>query len=236
MTSHAHVTFEEFGLHTPELAALGNEPHRAHLPARLPGDRRHGRRQAADDLFSCISSRWARRATGSTAARRRCRSASPRRRRCAASSRSASARTMPPTSAGRSAATSTTIAQRVSIAGDDVAGYSFEPVDEAQSCLDVLLADGFCENVVERRPELDRWTLYHTRGPAGAASVPARLHPVVAGAGAHERHGRARHRPQRPALAHDLSARAGGRALSARRLGPAEGVGPLPGGITLDMA
>ena len=26
MTSHAHVTFEEFGLHTPELAALGNEP------------------------------------------------------------------------------------------------------------------------------------------------------------------------------------------------------------------
>ena len=27
MTSHAHVTFEEFGLHTPELAALGNEPY-----------------------------------------------------------------------------------------------------------------------------------------------------------------------------------------------------------------
>ena len=26
MTSHAHVTFEEFGLHTPELAALGNQP------------------------------------------------------------------------------------------------------------------------------------------------------------------------------------------------------------------
>ena len=26
MTSHDHVTFEEFGLHTPELAALGNEP------------------------------------------------------------------------------------------------------------------------------------------------------------------------------------------------------------------
>ena len=26
MTSHAHVTFSDFGLHTPELAALGNEP------------------------------------------------------------------------------------------------------------------------------------------------------------------------------------------------------------------
>jgi predicted extracellular nuclease len=37
--------------------------------------------------------------------------------------------------------------------------------DEAVSCLDALLHDGFCENVVERRPEMDRWTLYHTRGP-----------------------------------------------------------------------
>ena len=27
------------------------------------------------------------------------------------------------------------------------------------------MADGFAENVVERRPELDRWTLYHSRGP-----------------------------------------------------------------------
>ena len=47
-----------------------------------------------------------------------------------------------------------------------IAGYRFELVDEERSpALDVLLADGFCENVVERRPELDRWTLYHTRGP-----------------------------------------------------------------------
>jgi predicted extracellular nuclease len=43
--------------------------------------------------------------------------------------------------------------------------YSFEPVEEAQSCLNVLTAGGFCENIVERRPEMDRWTLYHTRGP-----------------------------------------------------------------------
>ena len=62
----------------------------------------------------------------------------------------------------------------------------------AQSCLNVLLADGFCENVVERRPELDRWTLYHTRGPARAASVPARLHPAVAGARGEERDGASR--------------------------------------------
>ena len=55
--------------------------------------------------------------------------------------------------------------ERVLIGGDSFAGHSFEPVVEAQSSLNVLLAGGFAENIVERRPELDRWTLYHTRGP-----------------------------------------------------------------------
>nr|MBA3446809.1 endonuclease [Pseudaminobacter sp.] len=55
--------------------------------------------------------------------------------------------------------------QRMVIGGDSHAGYSFQIVTEAQSSLDVLLADGFCENIVERRPEPDRWTLFHTRGP-----------------------------------------------------------------------
>ncbi|MBX9464816.1 MAG: endonuclease/exonuclease/phosphatase family protein [Aquamicrobium sp.] len=56
--------------------------------------------------------------------------------------------------------------ERVIITGDAHAGFSFEPVREARSSLDVLTAGDFCENVVERRPEIDRWTLYHTRGPA----------------------------------------------------------------------
>ena len=55
--------------------------------------------------------------------------------------------------------------ERVLIKGEAHSGYAFEPVVEAQSCLNVLLAGGFAENIVERRPELDRWTLYHTRGP-----------------------------------------------------------------------
>ena len=55
--------------------------------------------------------------------------------------------------------------ERVLIGGDAFAGHSFEPVVEAQSSLNVLLAGGFAENIMERRPELDRWTLYHTRGP-----------------------------------------------------------------------
>lgn len=56
-------------------------------------------------------------------------------------------------------------AERVLITGDQWSGYSFEPVIEAQSALHALTADGFCVNPVERRPALDRWTLYHTRGP-----------------------------------------------------------------------
>jgi len=56
--------------------------------------------------------------------------------------------------------------ERVLVSGDVTEGFGFAPVVEAVSCVDVLTADGFCENVVERRSEMDRWTLYHTRGPA----------------------------------------------------------------------
>ena len=55
--------------------------------------------------------------------------------------------------------------ERIVIGGDEWNGYSFNPVREEESALDVLLADGFAVNLVERRPVMDRWTLYHTRGP-----------------------------------------------------------------------
>ncbi|TIT15842.1 MAG: endonuclease, partial [Mesorhizobium sp.] len=55
--------------------------------------------------------------------------------------------------------------QRVKIEGDSVDGFRFQVIDESQSCINVLTAGGFCENVVERRPEMDRWSFYHTRGP-----------------------------------------------------------------------
>jgi predicted extracellular nuclease len=55
--------------------------------------------------------------------------------------------------------------ERVVISGDDPDRPELAVVQEAVSSLDVLLADGFAVNAVERRPALDRWTLYHTRGP-----------------------------------------------------------------------
>ena len=55
--------------------------------------------------------------------------------------------------------------ERVDVIGRRGAGYRFEHQDEAESALDVFSHDGFAENVVRRREPLDRWTLYHARGP-----------------------------------------------------------------------
>ena len=37
--------------------------------------------------------------------------------------------------------------------------YNFTVINEIDSCLDTFLGDGFTENIVERRPEMERWTL-----------------------------------------------------------------------------
>ncbi len=55
--------------------------------------------------------------------------------------------------------------ERIDILGDRRTGYSFVPQREPTSAIDVFSEDGFAENVVLRRPELDRWTLFHSRGP-----------------------------------------------------------------------
>ena len=55
--------------------------------------------------------------------------------------------------------------ERVDVIGDRRLGYQFVPCDGLDSALDVFSADGFAENVMLRRDVLDRWTLYHARGP-----------------------------------------------------------------------
>ena len=55
--------------------------------------------------------------------------------------------------------------ERVEVLGDRREGYRFVPRSEAVSALDVFSRDGFAENAMRRRPELDRWTLFHSRGP-----------------------------------------------------------------------
>ena len=165
MTSHAAVTFEEFGLHTPELEGLGH-----------PGNERIFRRDCLEiDVTSAavrspsipsISNRWGRRATACRDATPRCRCASPRR---------SAVRRIIEDRFGKDHASDKSwvicgdfndYRQRVAIEGDQHSGYTLRGRSPSRvSSLDVLLADGFAENVVERRPELDRWTLYHSRGP-----------------------------------------------------------------------
>jgi endonuclease/exonuclease/phosphatase family metal-dependent hydrolase len=54
--------------------------------------------------------------------------------------------------------------EKLVISGSKREGFVFTPSREPQSALDVFSADGFAENVVARRLENDRWTLYHARG------------------------------------------------------------------------
>tara|TARA_R110000850_G_scaffold249877_3_gene374766 strand:- start:1593 stop:2087 length:495 start_codon:yes stop_codon:yes gene_type:complete len=55
--------------------------------------------------------------------------------------------------------------EKLVITGDRRNGYQFTPEQAEDGAVRVLTAGGFAENVVARRPEMDRWTLYHTRGP-----------------------------------------------------------------------
>ncbi|UWU06630.1 endonuclease/exonuclease/phosphatase family protein [Sinorhizobium medicae] len=55
--------------------------------------------------------------------------------------------------------------EKVNVLGDRRNGYEFVPYEETSSALDVLSHDGFVVNPMLRRPVLDRWTLFHSRGP-----------------------------------------------------------------------
>ncbi len=54
---------------------------------------------------------------------------------------------------------------RIVVSGDRHAGFGFKHVEEKTSGFDPLLADGFAVNLCERLPQMEQWTLYHSRGP-----------------------------------------------------------------------
>jgi endonuclease/exonuclease/phosphatase family metal-dependent hydrolase len=55
--------------------------------------------------------------------------------------------------------------ERIVVEGDRRNGYRFRSEPEPVSSLNILMDDGFAINPVERLPKLERWTLYHSRGP-----------------------------------------------------------------------
>ncbi len=54
---------------------------------------------------------------------------------------------------------------KIVVIGDKRSGFTFTPEAESVSALNMLLADGFAENILERLEPLERWTTYHSRGP-----------------------------------------------------------------------
>lgn len=164
MTSHAHVTYEEFGLHTPELQALGNDPNeRIFRRDCLEIDLKVGGKPITIYLVHFKSMGGPRNGMTGREATMPIRFAEAKAVRRIIEDRF-----------GRDHAESRRWAicgdfndyrQRTLISGTSHEGYGFDIVDETGSCLDVLVGDGFSVNVVERRPAMDRWTLYHTRGP-----------------------------------------------------------------------
>lgn len=54
--------------------------------------------------------------------------------------------------------------ERIVVEGSRQTGFRFVPARETQAGFDPI-AGNFSVNLVERRPAADRWTLYHSRGP-----------------------------------------------------------------------
>ena len=164
MTSHAHVTFEQFGLHTPELAALGNDPNeRIFRRDCLEVDLSVGGQPITLYLVHLKSMGSPRNGLDGRTSTMPLRTAEARAVRRIIEDRFGKdfARDKRWVICGDF----NDYAERVNVRGDQWAGYTFEPVKEQASALHAITADGFAVNPVERRPELDRWTLFHNRGP-----------------------------------------------------------------------
>ncbi len=164
MTSHAHITYADFDLHTPELSSLGEEPHeRIFRRDCLEIDVKVAGRPLTIYSVHFKSMGSPRNGLDGREATMPIRMAEAKAVRRIIEERF-----------GRDHVADrrwvicgdmNDYRERVLITGDQHRGYGFEPATEDVSCINVLLEGGFCENIVERCPELDRWTLYHTRGP-----------------------------------------------------------------------
>ncbi|WP_299935045.1 endonuclease/exonuclease/phosphatase family protein [uncultured Nitratireductor sp.] len=165
MTSHAHLTFADLDLHNEDLAELGIEPHeRIFRRDCLELDIKVGGRPLTLYVVHFKAMSPPRNGMdGRTASMpvRMAEAAAVRHiieQRFGGAERAAEKRWV-------ICGDLNDYRERVIITGEAHLGYRFEPATEEQSSVNALTAGDFCENLVERRPEMDRWTLYHTRGP-----------------------------------------------------------------------
>lgn len=164
MTSHAHRTYEEFGLHTPELAELGEKPfERIFRRDCLEIDVRIGGRPLTIYVVHQKSMGSPRNGMSGREATMPIRFAETKAIRRIIEDRFGKERAA--NKRWLICGDFNDYYERVVITGDEFSGWHFTPAERERSSLDVLLDDGFAENLVARRSELDRWTLYHNRGP-----------------------------------------------------------------------
>lgn len=164
MVSHAHVTFDEFGLFTPALAETGVDPasrifRRDCLELRL-------RIGGVPLTVYCVHFKSMGPPRGGVPGRE---ATMPMRIAEASAVRHIIEERFGVERARHArwivAGDFNDYRERVVISEDEAGEYTFEARQESGTSVDVLTADGFGENLVERRPELDRWTLFHSRGP-----------------------------------------------------------------------
>ncbi|MEX0956736.1 MAG: endonuclease/exonuclease/phosphatase family protein [Rhizobiaceae bacterium] len=164
MTSHAHLTYEELGLHSPALDETGNGANeRIFRRDCLEIDFRVGGRPLTLYVVHFKSMGSPRNGLTGREATMPIRMAEAKAVRHIIQSRFG----------GEKASNKNWLIcgdlndyrERIVIEGDELNGYRFEPVQETVSSLNALTEGDFCENVAERLPPEQRWTLYHTRGP-----------------------------------------------------------------------
>ncbi len=164
MTSHAHLTFADLDLASPELEASGNQAHeRIFRRDCLEVDFRIGGKPLTVYCVHLKSMGSPRNGLDGRQATMPLRMAEARAVRKIIEAR------FGVDHAARKAwvvcGDFNDYQERIVIEGDMFSGHRFTPVPEAVSALDVMLGGGFSDNPVKRLPEMERWTLYHTRGP-----------------------------------------------------------------------
>jgi len=165
MTSHAHVTFADFDLYTPGLAALGIQPsERIFRRDCLEIDLRIAGKPITIYSLHFKSMGAPRNGLTGREATMPIRLAEGQ-----AVRRIIETRFGPAHAADKRwviCGDLNDYRERIVIGGDEWSGHTFNVVEETDpTSVDVLTAGGFCENAVERLPPMERWTLYHTRGP-----------------------------------------------------------------------
>lgn len=164
LQSHAHLTYDDAGLFGPDLKAVGEEPHqRVFRRDCLEIDFRIGGRPVTLYVVHFKSMGPGREGVEGREW------TMPVRRAEAAAVRHIIEKRF---GKGHTASKRFIIAgdmndyrERVVIEGSIRKQPRFTPVMEEESGIEPLLAKGFSVNLVERRPPLDRWTLFHSRGP-----------------------------------------------------------------------